>query len=113
MRPVTAPAKPPVGDAAIHRATGHGWDGWIALLDAAGARRERATLFMTLLAAFETLLWRLSGQDDLLVAVVKGPLLHHHDVLRREHLGVLQRPQHVGIPGAACEQVGKDAAIGV
>ncbi|MDX6271914.1 MAG: hypothetical protein QOD28_3137, partial [Acidobacteriota bacterium] len=31
------------------------------------SRREGATLFMTLLAAFDTLLWRYSGQDDLLV----------------------------------------------
>jgi amino acid adenylation domain-containing protein len=31
------------------------------------SRREGASRFMTLLAAFETLLWRLSGQDDLLV----------------------------------------------
>jgi amino acid adenylation domain-containing protein len=31
------------------------------------SRREGVTLFMTLLAAFEVLLWRYSGQDDLIV----------------------------------------------
>lgn len=31
------------------------------------SRRESATLFMTLLAAFDTLLYRLTGQDDVLV----------------------------------------------
>src|ERR1051326_5879968 len=30
-------------------------------------RRERVTLFMTLLAAFQTLLFRYSGQDDIVV----------------------------------------------
>ncbi|HEX7734015.1 MAG TPA: amino acid adenylation domain-containing protein, partial [Ktedonobacteraceae bacterium] len=34
---------------------------------AALSRQEGATLFMTLLAAWQTLLWRYSGQDDLLV----------------------------------------------
>ena len=32
-------------------------------------RREGATLFMTLLAAFQVLLWRWSGQDDIVVGV--------------------------------------------
>ncbi|HJR08158.1 MAG TPA: amino acid adenylation domain-containing protein [Pyrinomonadaceae bacterium] len=31
------------------------------------SRREGATLFMTLLAAFDTLLWRYSGQEDIIV----------------------------------------------
>lgn len=31
-------AKPPVGDAAIRKATGRDWKAWIALLDDAGAR---------------------------------------------------------------------------
>ena len=31
------------------------------------SRQERATLFMTLLAAWQTLLWRYAGQDDVLV----------------------------------------------
>ena len=31
------------------------------------SRRERATLFMTLLAAFDVLLWRYSGQEDIVV----------------------------------------------
>ena len=31
------------------------------------SRRESVTLFMTLLAGFNTLLWRLSGQDDILL----------------------------------------------
>ena len=33
------------------------------------SRREGATLFMTLLAAFDVLLWRYSGQDDVVVGV--------------------------------------------
>ncbi|MDB6020579.1 MAG: tycC2, partial [Pedosphaera sp.] len=33
------------------------------------SQRERATLFMTLLAAFKTLLWRYSGQEDILVGI--------------------------------------------
>ncbi|MEP6741508.1 MAG: amino acid adenylation domain-containing protein, partial [bacterium] len=33
------------------------------------SRREGVTLFMTLLAAFEVLLWRYSGQDDLVIGV--------------------------------------------
>jgi amino acid adenylation domain-containing protein len=36
---------------------------------AALARRERASLFMVLLAGFKSLLWRYSGQTDLLVGV--------------------------------------------
>lgn len=31
-------AKPPVGDAAVRKATGRDWKGWIALLDGLGAR---------------------------------------------------------------------------
>ena len=38
MNVATKAAKPPMGDEAIRRGTGRGWDEWIALLDSVGAR---------------------------------------------------------------------------
>ena len=36
------------------------------------SRSEGVTLFMTLLAAFQTLLWRYSGQEDMVVGARRG-----------------------------------------
>ena len=69
------------------------------LIDAARAlgRREGATLFMTLLAAFEVLLHRYTGQDDIVVGTPiagrtrrrdRGP-----DRLLRQHAGPPRRPR--------------------
>lgn len=41
------------------------------------SQREGTTLFMTLLAAFQTLLWRYTGQDDILVG---SPIAGRNDV---------------------------------
>ena len=42
------------------------------------SQREGVTLFMTLLAAWQTLLWRYSGQDDLLVGTPIANRSHAH-----------------------------------
>ena len=60
------------------------------------AAREGATLFMTLLAAFQVLLYRYSGQEDIAVgAPIAGrvrPELGRLDRVLRQHAGAARRP---------------------
>ena len=79
------------------------------------SRREGATLFMTLLAAFQTLLWRYSNQDDI---VVGSPIAGRNRVEIEDLIGffintLVLRANFVGNPTfrALLNQV-KETALG-
>ena len=64
----TLRARPETDDQQVHRLSFELSTDSAAALAAFG-RQERATLFMSLLAAFKVLLWRYTGQTDLVVGV--------------------------------------------
>ena len=79
------------------------------------SKREGATLFMTLLAAFQTLLWRYSNQDDI---VVGSPIAGRNRVEIEDLIGffintLVLRASLSGNPtfGALLDQV-KETAVG-
>ncbi len=98
------------------------------------ARREGATLFMVLLAAFQALLARYSGQDDLavgtpvagrnrleiegLIGFFVNTLVLRGDLGGRSHLpraarpGARDRARRPGAPGRAVRKAGRGAGAG-
>ena len=79
------------------------------------SRREGATLFMTLLAAYQVLLFRYSGQEDIAVGVpIAGrtrPELEGSDRVLREHAGAARRPVgRAAVSGTYLAQV-RDRAL--
>ena len=71
-------------------------------------RREGATLFMMLLAAFDVLLHRYTGQDDIVVGTpIAGRDARRDrgaDRLLRQHAGAAHRPVAATRPSASCSR---------